>query len=204
MALDSPPGPCPPSGRGKAAPLRTQDPLKGFVSRRLDHSPGMMRLRHRNGLPGGVMLTQGERHLRTHPRHWGEAKGPRPHACRPAGISPTSPTSLWDQTLRTPPPRGLRGASTAATAVRWAETLAMQGASFSILAAARMGCGWLGEHRAPLNVLIWRQPRRTCAVAGKTDHPRPELSRSIFKLSPCFMGCTRTDAQATRGHLSMF
>lgn len=58
--------------------------------------------------------------------------------------------------------------------------------------------------RAPPNVLIWRQPHCTCAMAGKTDHPRPELSRSIFKLSPCFMGCTRTDAQAPRGHLSMF
>lgn len=58
--------------------------------------------------------------------------------------------------------------------------------------------------RAPPNVLIWRQPHCTCAMAGKTDHPQPELSRSIFKLSPCFMGCTRTDAQAPRGHLSMF
>lgn len=115
-----------------------------------------------------------------------------PHlSCLPTGPDPPDATAMG-------------APSAAATAVRWTETLVVQGASFSIPAAARAGCGWLGEHRAPLNVLIWRQPRRTCAMAEKTDHPRPRLSRSIFKLSPCFMGCTRTDAQVTRGHLSMF
>lgn len=92
----------------------------------------------------------------------------------------------------------------ATTAVCWAKTSAERGGSVSIPVAAWAACGWLGGRRAPLSVVIWWQPRRTCATAGKTDHPQPELSRSIFKLSPCFMGCTRTDARATRGHLSMF
>lgn len=95
-------------------------------------------------------------------------------------------------------------ATVARQAARWAEKPVVPGASFPMPAAAQAGCGCLGQRRVPLNVLIWRQPHHTCAMARKTDHPRPELSRSIFKLSPCFMGCTRTDAQATRGHLSMF
>lgn len=125
VALGSPPGVCPPSGRCKAASLRTQDELKDFVSRRLPCSLGTMRPCCGNGLPGGAVLTRGEHRLCTRPGHWGEGKGPRPHACRPAGISPTSPRHRTD---RTPPPRGLGGPSATATTVRWAETLAVQGA----------------------------------------------------------------------------
>lgn len=46
-----------------------------------------------------------------------------------------------------------------------------QGASFSIpVGPGAAPRGW-GSREPPLTALIWSQPRRTCAAAGKTDRP---------------------------------
>lgn len=128
-ALGSPPGVCPPSGHCKAVPLRNQDKLKDFGSKRLARSPARM------GYQDAQLGRASPPHPPQAPGRREGAASPRARPCRHCPHLSGLPT---DHTARTPPPRGLRGPSAAVTAVRWAETLTVQGGRFQ----SRQPPGW--------------------------------------------------------------
>lgn len=145
-AATAPPAP----GWGRAALPPAQEELEDFGSRRSSRSP--------TGWQDVAMPCNGAAG-RSEARAAGVAPPPRPPQLQAAGGKDGAPASPG---VATRPPWGLAG-----TRAKQEE----QGASFSIPVGpggAPRGCG---SREPPLTALIWSQPRRTCAAAGKTDRP---------------------------------